>query len=257
MICLAMRDYAESLIQKLPSDNECSLITTWYEEGDNRELYFSLCSTNEWKEDIYAPSASTRIVVETISTGELVECIPYKSSNGVASGEITSEFEGWEGHSFDFTSDVRMQLRSSQEMRKWGHKWPALCFEHWIKTENERDIDAEDERELLEALEREFDIDLREHSEYVGNIIIAIENRSCRVTFNESSEELSEAWFSGNDNLSDEQLLDLLDTWELVLGATTVSEIDLTLHREEYGTILYESEISLSESANKIGRAHV
>lgn len=248
-----MKEYAYNFMNGLPEDNQCTAISSWYEGDDGWEHYFSLYTTHDHEESTYSPTSGTRIVVETVTVDGVINSIPEDLSDGSATGELTASFEDKGPISFRFNSDVRMQIRTSQEMCEWGQSWPALCFEHWIGNGSDRDISTEDEEELLDVLEHEFDISLREYDEYVGNLIVTVENQSCRTAFNEGPEELLDAWSAEEEDLTDNQLLKLLDSWEVTLNDIGEEEVDITLRREEFGSLLYEKEIPLSEE-NSLSR---
>jgi hypothetical protein len=244
-----MRDYAYNFMGGLPENNQCTAISSWYEREGGWAHYFSLYTTHDHEERAYSPTSGTKIIVKTIPVDEVLDCIPEDLSTGSVTGELAASLGDEDPMSFEFNSDARMQFRTSQEMRAWGQSWPALCFEHWIGEDSDRDISAEDEEELLDVLERELGISLREHDEYVGNLMVSVENRSCRTAFNESPEELLDAWSAEDEDLTDEELLKLLDSWEVALDDIDEGQVDITLRREEFGSLLYEIEIPLSEEA--------
>lgn len=245
-----MKECAYNFMNGLPEDNQCTAISSWYEGEDGWEHYFSIYTTHDHEESTYSPTSETKIIVETATVDEVLNTIPEDLSDGSATGELTASFEDEGSMTSRFESDIRMQIRTSQEMREWGQSWPALCFEHWIEGDSDRDISAEDENELLNVLEHELDISLREYDEYVGNLIVTVEDQSCRTAFNEGPEELLDVWSAEEGNLTDDQLLKLLDSWEVTLNHIDGEEVDITLRREEFGSLLYETEIPLSEESS-------
>lgn len=244
-----MREYANDFIEGTLTDTQGTVISSWYDGGDNWEHYFTLYTTQDLEEETYAPNSETEIRVESISFEEILQKIPEEFSGGYVSGESSTTFASGDTKTFEFKSDVRMQFRTSQDMQEWGQSWPALCFEHWIEEDSDREISADDENELLDTLKEELGICLRDHDEYVGNIIVSIENQSCRATFNEGPEELLTVWSSDDGDLTDSELLTLLDSWEIDLNGIEKEQVEITLRREEFGNVLYEKEIPLSEES--------
>lgn len=243
---MLMNKYVKGSLETLPNKDQCTVISSWYNQDGDWKHYFTLYTTQEYEEKRYSPTSKTKIIVETVSVDNILNSIPEDLSSGSASGKLEAGLDDEKAISFDFSSDIRMQYRTSQKMRSWGSSWPSLCFEHWIETDYDEEIISEDEEELLDILEQEYNIKLFENKEYVGNIIIAVENRSCRVVFNEGPEELLDIWMADDETLSDNQLLTLLDSWGIILDNIKRSAIDITLRREEFGNLLYEEEISLS-----------
>jgi hypothetical protein len=227
-------------------ENEGTMLTAWYDDGDEWRLYFAVLTTAVWEEDRIKPTDKTRVTVQRIP--------PERVRSLVSDSEISLSVDEEADLEFKSSADTRLKYRTSEQMENWGHEFPSLCFEKW--TDNNHTLEEEDEDALLDTLGSNFGIELGERTEYIGNVIGIAQDHRCRVTFNESTKELLDKQYDDSTELTEDELLSLAESWSVILNGVETDEIDLSLRREESGKLLYETSIPLTEE-NELSRNSV
>jgi len=240
-----MLESVDSFLDRSGAD-EGTMVAAWYDAGDGWELYFGFFTTALWEEQEFTPTETTRVSVSHVPVEALRSLVPEERMPQSVSGSVTVACDDEEDHiSYEFSSDVRLQYRRSQEMEEWGHTFPALCIEHWIKSRDMADIAAEHEAAMLDVLDN-LGVELEENDAYTGTFVVAFEDPRCRVTYNESGEALLDRWRDDDTRLSEGELLDVVDGWTVHLDGLDPDVVDVSLRREEFGELLYETDVGLT-----------
>lgn len=246
-----MKKEARELIEAYPTAfSSGSFLSAWKLDSADASLLFGLFTTKDFGDVEVSPADDIVITSEELSDSNLRTVIPEALDEQIKI-EFSVDLPDVSSVTFDQHLQPRICRRTSQEMEGFGMEYPALCVEYWPMADSTPSIEEEQEVALRDSLKDHFGVDLDEHPEYLGALLVAIEDRRVRVRFNESGEELASRLHEDIDALSDEEILDLHDTWIVEVGSVPVDELEITLRREEYGQLLNEKPAEL-DSSNRV-----
>lgn len=246
-----MKSEARELIQAYPTAfSSGSFISAWKLDADDASLLFGMFTTKDFGDVEVSPADDLVIISEDIFDTDLLTVIPEALDEQVKI-EFSVVLPDVGSVTFDQHRQPRICRRTSQEMEGFGLEYPAFCVEYWPRADPTPSIEEEKEVALRNSLKNQFAVELDEYPEYLGALLVAVEDRRARVRFNESGEELSSRLHEDVDALSDDEILELHDTWIVEVGSVPVDELEITLRREEYGQLLKEKPVDL-DSSNRI-----
>lgn len=248
-----MQTEVRELIEAYPTTfSSGCLLSAWKLNSDNASPLIGLFTTKDLGEVELRPADDLVITSGEVSEPDLLSIIPETLDEHVEV-EFSVDLPDVGSVIFDQHRQPRICRRTSQEMEGFGMENPALCVEYWPDADSIPSIGAEHEVALRDSLKDNFGVDIDEHSEYLGTILAAIEDRRGRVRFNESGEELVRRLHEEAEALNDEEILDLHDTWIVDRRSVPADELEITLRKEEYGQLLNEKSVEL-DSSNEVSR---
>jgi hypothetical protein len=244
-----MQDIIERAIDEHHLDGGDGRVVSAYVDHDGEMIhYFTLITTRSIPEFEHEPTNSTKIECIPVPTDQFPSLIPQEREVESQHRELVVESSGDRTWEHSFRSDVRMLRRTSADMSAWGSNFPAFCFEHWAEEQWVPDASPTDKEAIAASLLDRSGIELETHPDYVGNVLVVLEDRRASVRFDESSEELVEQMQS-DEEVAEEDLLRFYDRWVVdVHESIRTEDLDITMYRTEFDALLRSEVIPLTDT---------